>query len=306
LLRVAADRLSLRWYLGYDLHEALPDHSSLTRIRNRYGITVFRRFFDAIVEQCRQAGLVWGKELYFDATQVEANADRDTMLPRFYVDAINAHLAELFPSTEQSPQVDTMPAGERLPAPIPLPVDLPAEAHAQLAAANATRHDWLAAVGRQQRDEPHGSYQRFADLWISTTDPDATLMRKKGGGQHLGYHTHYAVDGGKARIILTVLVTPSEVMENQPMLDMLWRTRFRWRLRPRFVCGDTTYGTIENIVTLEEAGIRAYFPLPDFDQRTPYFGKHAFTYDAKHDQYRCPNGAALARRKVKYTEDVIV
>ncbi len=38
-------------------------------------------------------------------------------------------------------------------------------------------------------------------------------MRLKGGGSHLGYHTHYVVDGGKARIILQVLVTPSEVME---------------------------------------------------------------------------------------------
>ena len=45
LMRVAADRLSLRWYLGYDLHEALPDHSTLTKIRDRYGITIFRRFF---------------------------------------------------------------------------------------------------------------------------------------------------------------------------------------------------------------------------------------------------------------------
>src|SRR5215472_1762653 len=38
-----------------------------------------------------------------------------------------------------------------------------------------------------------------------------------GGGHHLGYHTHYVVDGGKSRIILAALVTPSEVMENQPM-----------------------------------------------------------------------------------------
>ena len=70
LMEVAADRLSVRWYLGYDLHEALPDHSSLSKIRDRYGVTIFRRFFDRIVEQCQQAGLVWGKELYFDSTQV--------------------------------------------------------------------------------------------------------------------------------------------------------------------------------------------------------------------------------------------
>src|SRR3954466_15498148 len=43
LIRVAADRLSVRWYLGYDLDEELPDHSSLTRIRKRYGLANFRR-----------------------------------------------------------------------------------------------------------------------------------------------------------------------------------------------------------------------------------------------------------------------
>jgi len=69
-----------------------------------------------------------------------------------------------------------------------------------------------------------------ADLRVSTTDPDASLMLTKDGA-HLGYHTHYVVDGGKSRIILQALVTPSEVMDNQPMLDLLWRVRFRtsWR-----------------------------------------------------------------------------
>ena len=40
-MEIVADRLSLRWYLGYDLHEPLPDHSSLTRIRERYGLETF-------------------------------------------------------------------------------------------------------------------------------------------------------------------------------------------------------------------------------------------------------------------------
>jgi transposase len=74
LMEVVSDRLSLRWYLGYDLHESLPDHSSLTRIRERFGLEVFRRFFEKIVEECIEAGLVWGEELFFDATKVEANA----------------------------------------------------------------------------------------------------------------------------------------------------------------------------------------------------------------------------------------
>src|SRR5436309_12317993 len=93
LMRHAADRLSVRWYLGYDLDEPLPDHSSLTRIRERYGVEVFRRFFEKIVEQCQQAGLVWGKELYIDATKVKANASLESLKPRF---AVEAHLANLF------------------------------------------------------------------------------------------------------------------------------------------------------------------------------------------------------------------
>ena len=74
LMEVVSDRLSLKWYLGYDLFEPLPDHYSLTRIRERFGLEVLRRFFERIVEECVEAGLVWGEELFFDATKVEANA----------------------------------------------------------------------------------------------------------------------------------------------------------------------------------------------------------------------------------------
>src|SRR5205823_5643447 len=99
LMRVVADRLSVRWYLGYDLDDPFPDHSSLSRIRTRYGLDVFRRFFDAILEQCQQAKLIWGKELYIDATKVDANASVDSLTTRFAVEAREAlqrHLEELF------------------------------------------------------------------------------------------------------------------------------------------------------------------------------------------------------------------
>ncbi len=74
LIELASLNLAHRWYLGYPLDEALPDHSSLTRIRDRLGRTVFQRFFERIIELCDEAGLIWGKELFFDATRVRANA----------------------------------------------------------------------------------------------------------------------------------------------------------------------------------------------------------------------------------------
>ena len=64
LMRVVSNRLSLRWYLGYDLHEPLPDHSSLTRIRERYGLGIFRTFFDRIVEMCVEVKGYYGLEAY--------------------------------------------------------------------------------------------------------------------------------------------------------------------------------------------------------------------------------------------------
>ncbi len=308
LMRHAADRLSVLWYLGYDLGEPLPDHSSLTRIRERYGVEVFRRFFDVIVEQCQQEKLVWGRELYIDGTQVNANADLDSLTPRFAVEAreaMQAHLATLFsledaqPETQEAsedradtPQADATSPVAIGPAALPLPVVLSEAEHEELATENAGRHDWIAEEGRQQR-EVHGLYQRTADFKVSTTDPDATPMRLKNGGIHLGYHVHYVVDGGKARVILQVLVTPSEVMDNQPMRDLIFRTRFRWKLWPRSVTGDTKYGTIENIKALEDAGIRAYVPLPDWEHMTPFFGPSKFTYDAAQDVYVCPQGQLL-------------
>src|SRR5215217_3321897 len=111
LMEVGAARLSIRWFLGYDLHEPLPDHSSLTRIRERYGLQTFRRFFERIVELCVEAGLVWGKELYFDATKVEANAAVDHLAPRW---AVEAHLGELFDGAGQ--EEEGLAVGETSPA----------------------------------------------------------------------------------------------------------------------------------------------------------------------------------------------
>src|SRR3989441_13232871 len=61
LIEVAGLNLAHRWYLGYHPDEPLPEHSSLTRIRDRYGLAVFRRFFERVVELCREAGLVWAR-----------------------------------------------------------------------------------------------------------------------------------------------------------------------------------------------------------------------------------------------------
>jgi transposase len=286
LLQVVADRLSLRWYIGYDLTERLPDHSSLSRIRERYGLAVFRTFFERIVEQGLAAGLVWGQELYIDATKIAAHAALDSLHPRF---AVEAHLTHLFGAgQDEDGKGSNGAAREGGDAPAPWPVALTEAAHVALAAQAAQRHDWIGRVGRPDRTKRSGTYRRTADFRVSTTDPDATPMPLGDGRTHLGYQDHYVVDGGRARIILAALVTPAEVQENQPARDLLWRARFRWKLHPSHVTGDTKYGTIENIAAIEQQRMRAYVPLSEVGQRAGRFGEQDFVYDPAGDTYRCP------------------
>ena len=164
---------------------------------------MFRRFFE-IVELCIEAGSVWGKELYFDATKVEANASLDSTRSRSLMEhGLKEHLAGIFPE-----DVQHVEEGANV-------LDITAEGPAGredvqvLSEANARQHRWIEKAGRQQREVVRWGYRRLADLRASATDPDASPMqRKKEGASRLGYLTHYVVDGGKARVILDVLVIP--------------------------------------------------------------------------------------------------
>ncbi len=123
-----------------------------------------------------------------------------------------------------------------------------------------------------------------------------TPMAVRYGGSALGYQDHYLVDGGKARIILRALVTPGDVMENQPFCDQLRRTIFRYQVRPIRVIADTTNATVENLLALEDDGITAFMPLPDWEKSSPYYRVSEFTYDAERDVYVCPQGELLSLR----------
>ena len=68
--------------------------------------------------------------------------------------------------------------------------------------------------------KPH--YRRITDDQVSPIDPDAAPMQSSSGGNAvLGYRDHYVVDGGKARIILSALVTPASITDNTPILDLV-------------------------------------------------------------------------------------
>jgi len=87
LMREAQVNIAYRWFAGYELDEALPDHSSLTRIRQRWGEARFRRIFERSVTQCAQAGLVGGEMLHVDASLIRADVSWQSLV-QVHVDRV--------------------------------------------------------------------------------------------------------------------------------------------------------------------------------------------------------------------------
>jgi transposase len=273
LMETVNMRLDHRWYIGYDLGESVPDHSSLSKIRERYGLEIFQGFFERVVELCIEAGL--------DATKVRANAAVRSMVDR--TDTITEHVRQLFSSDGKATPEDN---GESSKPSIDL----------------VAKYDGERITGSRRP-----FYTRIADKRISLTDPDATPMRPSGGGKTvLGYRDHYIVDGGKARIILSALVTPASIMDNTPMLDMVHWACVKWKLNPKTVTGDAKYGTVPNIAGLERAGMKAFVPIPDLSKRSKYYHSDLFRYNAEKNHYICPQGQILKLYAHRKSEQVHV
>jgi transposase len=87
LMREAQVNLAIRWFAGYGLQDRLPDHSSLTRIRQRWGAERFRRIFERTVKACCSAGIAKGEIIHVDASLIRADVAWESLAER-HVDAI--------------------------------------------------------------------------------------------------------------------------------------------------------------------------------------------------------------------------
>jgi len=80
LMSTIPERLDWLWFLGYDLDEEVPNHSVLSKARARWGVFAFKRFFERVVWQCVEAGLVDGKTLFLDTSLIDADASNNSVV----------------------------------------------------------------------------------------------------------------------------------------------------------------------------------------------------------------------------------
>jgi IS5 family transposase len=94
LMREAQVNIAIRWFIGYGLHEKLPHHSSLTRVRQRWGEERFRKIFKRTVEACLKANIATAEVVHIDASLIRANVSWGSLIDRHVEDVLSENQIE--------------------------------------------------------------------------------------------------------------------------------------------------------------------------------------------------------------------
>lgn len=260
-----SDSIALRWYLGIDLDERVPDHSTISQLRRRKPAfrKVFRRLFETVVQQCIKLGLASGRMTATDSTHVRANAPRKS---------------EYLVDMPEEPGV----YWERLDA-------YEEEGLEELARKTGKRR--AKRTAKVKRDV------RCDKKQVSHTDPEAGYLNRVGKPKGMHYLSHQTLDTDHG-IILDVSVTPGDSSDIAQFLPQMERVK---ELLPvQAAAADSAYNS--NLVQheLRRHGITFFAP----PQKAAPISKtlisaDAFDYDALSDSFTCPTGNILPLRTLE-------
>ncbi|MBI4228110.1 MAG: transposase [Deltaproteobacteria bacterium] len=82
LMDTLGERLDWLWFLGFDLDTEIPNHSVLSKARRRWGEEAFRSFYERVVWQDVESGLVDGKKIFVDSSLMQAYASNNSVVDR--------------------------------------------------------------------------------------------------------------------------------------------------------------------------------------------------------------------------------
>ena len=272
-----ADSLALRRFLGYALTETTPDHSSLSRIRQRLPLEVHQEVFNWVLKVLAEEGLLRGKTVAVDATTLEANAALRSIVRRDTGEGYDEYLEGL----AQAEGIET-----------------------------PTRQD-LAKLDKKRPKK--GSN----DDWQHPHDPDARIAKMKDGRTHLAHKAEHTVDLDTQALVAIHLCGADEgdteslpwslIQASMNLDDIMLDEAIRQRLEPPSliaeVVTDKGYHSNYTAKTLKAAAIRSYLCEPDRGRR-----KWKDDPEAKAAVYgnrrriRGARSQALQRLRVEYTE----
>jgi len=263
------------WFLGFDLDTEIPNHSVLSKARRRWGEEAFRSFYERVVWQCTETSSAQVVESgLVDGRKifVDSSLIQADASNNSVVDrqSLKRYLSESYKELEKRLEEEV-------------------------------KED-------DSRDDNDGSSGGVNKRYISTTDPDASIMRS-GGKAKLRYQTHRAVDGAY-EVITATEVTPGEVNEAHLMVELIESHHSNTEIGVKTVVADSKYGTIENYLGCWDRGIRAH--IPDLKEaqgrsglRGGIFSDDVFIYDKQTDTYTCPVGKKLKPKSLHVSRQSI-
>ncbi len=283
LERTVQMRLDLKYFIGYDLDEPGPDHSTFCKTRKRIPVEVFEKVFNSILLKCVEAGMVKGKTQSFDTAYINANASLDKMEEIKMVDRDpKEYLKEVLSQDEGG---DAELAKKRVE-----------KSQRDLERFTEVRRRKYSALdgGKKHRRNKRKFLSNATHR--SKTDPDARIAKKSNKPRMLCYSAMLGVDT-EQNVITHIAAEHSSKKDSRLLAHTVEHTLGRLRgmgLEAREVLADAGFSSGENYHVLKQWGLRAYIPV--HGSFVPE--REHFEYEERHDTYVCRNGAELPFKSV--------
>lgn len=267
LVRYCTDSLAARWFLGYDIDEPLPVHSTLSRTRSLFGLMLYEEIFRVVLELCVEAGMVAGKRQVVDSVLVKANASIDSMQRRVIMEDASAWCRQVSVENLEAPE-DVLQVSD-----------------------GDEETGGLTSVELPEEQKPR---PRSNKTHRSATDPDARLARKPGKPTDMYYHGQLSVDGQHG-VIVAAMADYADTEDHRSLPELLKKIQGNLsahKLRIEQLLADSKYNTSHTIAACEQADITAFMPNPSGYKPE----REGFVYDPVANHYRCSQGVILSYR----------
>lgn len=289
LIDHCAMRMDILYFIGYDIDETLPWHSTVSRTRQLYPASLFESLFNKVFSMCVDKGMVAGHTQAIDSAPVKANASMESLELKVPTNSIKTHLTLV---ADNDPDVKS---GQSSPAPT-----ITAEPY-QLRQLKRYQ-DKL----KDKRTFGIASNHEKAELLSNKThysphDPDARISIKPGKLRKLNYHCSMAVDTAEG-VISHIQASYADKRDSQclPGLVSALQDRFtKNELKVTDVVADAGYSNGYNYHFLEQRDLTGWIPV--FGMFKPEVT--GFTYDRKADSFTCSAGKLLPVRATEYNSE---
>lgn len=287
LVDYCSDSLGIRLFLGYDIDEALPWHSTISRTRQLYGEEVFKQLFEQVFEKCMSSGMIAGHTQALDGAFLKANASKDSL----EIKQVNKTVDEYLLDNIKANTTPRRPAKHNRAEEEQQQMTGDAEEQTRQLKELDTRYQ---RQGKEYEEMP-GSEERGKFLsnktHYSPTDPDGRIAVKPGKPRDLYYNGQIAVDTAH-HVITHAESFTADGKDCRDLITIAKQLQTRLQDHGMLVeklLADAAYSSGENYQYLEQQNITAYIPLPG----GALSGSEGFIYDEANDWYICRNNKLL-------------